>query len=133
MAAPPTIGDRPDGRPASPVSLRYETKRSGSCAGPGCTIPLPPQAAGRPARFCSTACRVRSHRHQQAAAVAAPVTIEVDMGSASSRGRPPERAWLVRMRRAERTVIVAIGLRRRAADRLAEQIADLLAASPADR
>lgn len=49
------------------------------------------------------------------------------MGSASSRGRPPERAWLVRLRRADLSVIVAIGLRHNAADRLAEQISDLLA------
>lgn len=48
------------------------------------------------------------------------------MGSASSRGRPPERAWMVRLRRGQRSVIVAIGLRRPAADRLAAQIADLL-------
>jgi hypothetical protein len=48
------------------------------------------------------------------------------MGSASSRGRLPERSWLVRLRRADQAVIIAIGLRRRAADRLAEQITDLL-------
>ncbi|HSF97814.1 MAG TPA: hypothetical protein VLA55_03895 [Ornithinibacter sp.] len=48
------------------------------------------------------------------------------MGSASSRGRPPERAWLVRIRRADRYVIIAVGLRRHAADRLAEQLTDLL-------
>jgi hypothetical protein len=54
------------------------------------------------------------------------VQVEVDMGSASSRGRPPERAWLVRLRRSDRTVVVAIGLSRSAAERLAEQISDLL-------
>ncbi len=60
----------------------------------------------------------------------APVTVEVDMGSASSRGRLPERSWLVRMRREDRSVIVAIGLPRTGADRLAEQIADLLYRDP---
>ncbi|MGH9107192.1 MAG: hypothetical protein ACRDZX_15455 [Acidimicrobiales bacterium] len=55
------------------------------------------------------------------------MSVEVDMGSASSRGRPPERAWMVRMRKRERSVIVAIGLRRPDADRLASRIADLLA------
>jgi hypothetical protein len=55
------------------------------------------------------------------------ISVEVDMGSASSRGRPPEHSWLVRIRRSDRAVIVAIGLRRRAADRLAEQLTDLLA------
>lgn len=52
--------------------------------------------------------------------------MEVDFGSASSRGRPPERAWMVRLRRGERSVIVAIGLRRSAADRLAANIAELV-------
>jgi hypothetical protein len=40
--------------------------------------------------------------------------------------RPPERSWLVRIRRADRYVTIAIGLRRHAADRLAEQLTDLL-------
>jgi hypothetical protein len=53
--------------------------------------------------------------------------VEVDFGSASSRGRSPDRAFMVRMRRGERSVIVAIGLRRPAADRLAAQIAELVA------
>lgn len=48
------------------------------------------------------------------------------MGSATSRGRPPERAWLVRIRRDDSYVIVNTGLRRRAADRLAEQLTELL-------
>lgn len=54
--------------------------------------------------------------------------MEVDFGSATSRGRPPERAWMVRLRRGERSVIVAIGLRRPAAERLAAGIAELLGA-----
>ena len=48
------------------------------------------------------------------------------MGSATSRGRPPARAWLVRIRRGDSYVIVNTGLQRRAADRLAEQLTDLL-------
>lgn len=92
------------------------------CAAPGCDQPVPQQVTGRPARYCSPACRVRAHRARHAA----PVTVEVDMGSATSRGRPPDRAWLVRLRRADRSVIVAIGLRRPDAQRLAAQIADLL-------
>jgi hypothetical protein len=69
--------------------------------------------------------RVRDHRQRQKAADT-PITVEVDLGSASSRGRLPERAWLVRIRRADRTVIVAIGLRRAAADRLAEDLTEIL-------
>jgi hypothetical protein len=87
--------------------------------------PLVPAGTGRPARFCSSACRVRAHRAKLAARE--PVTVEVDFGSASSRGRSPDRAFMVRMRRGEQSVIVAIGLRRPAADRLAEQIAELVA------
>ena len=55
-----------------------------------------------------------------------PVTVEVDMGSASSWGRPAHHAWLVRLRRGEQDVIVAIGLTRRSADRLAAQIAEVV-------
>jgi hypothetical protein len=87
---------------------------------------LPRAETGRPARFCSPACRVRSHR-AATKDKAQPISVEVDLGSASSRGRPIERAWLVRLRRGQRSVIVAIGLRRAAADRLAEEIADLVA------
>ena len=55
-----------------------------------------------------------------------PLTVEVDTGSASSRGRPPDRAWMVRLRRADRSIIVTIGLSRTAADSLAERIAELI-------
>ena len=55
-----------------------------------------------------------------------PLTVEVDTGSASSRGRPPDRAWMVRLRRADRSVIVAIGLSKTAADILSERIAELI-------
>ena len=107
------------------VPLRNVTALEPSCAAPGCDRPLPRAGTGRPARFCSPGCRVRSHR-AATQDKAKPVSVEVDLGSASSRGRPIERAWLVRLRRGHRSVIVAIGLRRPAADRLAEQIADLL-------
>lgn len=95
-----------------------------TCQAPGCTNAVQPRGTGRPARFCSTACRVRAHRGRQGAK--GYLSVEVDMGSATSRGRPPERAWLVRVRRGERSVIVAYGLRRPAADRLVEQLTDLL-------
>ena len=48
------------------------------------------------------------------------------MGSASSRGRRLDRIFLVRLRRAEDSVIVAIGLSRPAAELLAERIRQLL-------
>ncbi|MGH9156719.1 MAG: hypothetical protein ACRD1K_12985 [Acidimicrobiales bacterium] len=61
-----------------------------------------------------------------------PDVAEVDFGSASSRGRLAEQSWMVRLRRGDSYVIVAIGLRRRAADRIVEQITDLLADRPSD-
>jgi hypothetical protein len=39
---------------------------------------------------------------------------------------PPDRAWLVQLRRGDRHVVIAIGLRRPAANRLAEQVNELL-------
>ena len=109
--------------PTPPVSSRHET--AAVCAGPGCTEPIRRQGTGRPARFCSPACRTRSHRAKRAKGT--PITVELDYGSASSRGRPAGAAWMVRLRRGDKAVIVAIGLRRAAADRLAEQLTDLVA------
>ena len=107
------------------VSLRNETPDNApDCAGPACLNPIVAAATGRPARFCSAACRTRAHRQRPAVA---PAHAEVAMGSASSRGRPEDRGWLAHLDRGDRTVIVAIGLRRPAADRLAAQINDLLA------
>lgn len=108
------------------VSSRHETSTNEpQCAAPGCDNTITAAATGRPARFCSNACRKRAHRHQQPQAPN-PVTVEVDTGSASSRGRPIEQTWLVRLRRHDRTVIVAIGLHQTAANRLAHQIAELI-------
>jgi hypothetical protein len=50
------------------------------------------------------------------------LAVEMDMGSATSWGRHPDRTWLVRVRRGDRSVIVAWGLNRAAAQTLAEQI-----------
>jgi hypothetical protein len=55
------------------------------------------------------------------------VEIDIDTGSASARGRPPDRIWLVRPRRGERSIITTIGLSHTNAEHLAEQITDLLA------
>jgi hypothetical protein len=93
------------------------------CGAPGCGQPVTQARTGRPARFCSTGCRVAAHRQRHRER--GPLAVEVEHGSASSRGRHPDRAWLVRLRRADRSVVVAVGLSRLAADRLAEQIADL--------
>jgi hypothetical protein len=107
------------------VPLRHETTPGTTCAAPGCDQTVARAVTGRPARFCSQACRARAHRASQRDK-AEPVSVEVDMGSASSRGPPIDQAWMVRLRRGQRSVIVATGLRRPAAERLAAQVADLL-------
>lgn len=108
----------------TPTSETFRNETPPGCAAPGCLNPIIRHPTGRPARYCSNTCRVRHHRQQRINPD--PITVEVDMGSASSRGRAPERAWLVRICRGDRAVIVAIGLRRPAADRLAEQLNELL-------
>ena len=109
----------------TPLSFRNETPVDVACCiGPDCDNPITPAGTGRPARYCSGACRARAHRHRH---TTAPAIAEVAMGSASSRGRHPDKAWLVQLRHGDRSVVVAIGLRRPAADRLAEQVNDLLA------
>jgi hypothetical protein len=55
------------------------------------------------------------------------VSVEIDAGSTSTRGQPPGRTWLIRLRRGHRSVITTIGLSRTSAEHLAEQITDLLA------
>ncbi len=58
-----------------------------------------------------------------------PITVEIDTGSASARGRPPDRIWLVRLRRDDQQVITTIGLSRTSAEHLAARITDILADS----
>ncbi len=113
-------------------SFRYDTKHQPTCAAPDCNETLPPSSTGRPARFCSAACRLRAHRARQRNQPQ-PLNVEIDFGSASSRGRSPDQAWMVRIRRGPRSVIVAIGLRLHAATSLAEQIAEVLDAPPPTR
>ncbi len=52
------------------------------------------------------------------------LSVEIDTGSASSRGRPPDQAWMVRLRRADRCVILAVDLSRTAAEHIAEIVDD---------
>ena len=55
------------------------------------------------------------------------VTVEVDHGSASSWDRPASMAFLVRVRRGDSSLIIAIGLSRDNARSLAERLGQLLA------
>lgn len=103
------------------VSSRHEI----TCAAPGCANPVSRGGRGRPAIYCSAACRSSSYRNHRRH-LDEPVVVEVDHGSTSAKGRPAGRVWMVRLRRGERSVIVAIGLGRPSADHLAGQISDLL-------
>src|SRR5258707_12960950 len=56
-----------------------------------------------------------------------PVPVEIATGSSPSRGRPPGQAWLIRLRRGNRTAITTIGLSRTSGEHLPQKITDLLA------
>ena len=56
-----------------------------------------------------------------------PVAVEVDHGSASSWDRPASMAYLVRVRKDDESLIIAIGLSRENATSLAERLGRLLA------
>jgi len=111
-------------RSAISVSSRHETPAELTCAAENCDNPLPGPGAGRPARFCSEACRARAYRQRRRQR--GPIVVEVDLGSTSSKGRTQGRVWLVRLRRDNESVIIAIGLSRMQADALAERITSLL-------
>jgi hypothetical protein len=107
------------------VSSRDETSAPPPrCTAPGCTNPLPAPGPGRPACFCSQACRARAWRSRQCQRGA--LVAEVDMGSTSSKGRRGGQIWMVRLRRDNKSVIVAIGLSRTCAEALAEEINALI-------
>ncbi len=55
------------------------------------------------------------------------VTVEVDHGSASSWDRPAATAFLVRVRKGERSLVIAIGLSHGNATSLAERLHQMLA------
>jgi len=55
-----------------------------------------------------------------------PLTVEIDIGSASTRGRPPDHHWMIRLRRGDKSVIVNVGLTRIAAEHLADHIAEIV-------
>ncbi len=109
----------------TPISSRPETR----CAAPGCTTALTRTGRGRPALYCSPGCRTAAHRHHRQHRDQ-PLTVEVDHGSTSAKGRPAGRVWLVRLRRGERAIIIAAGLGRPSAEHLAHQITQLLHPPP---
>ncbi len=115
-----------------------------SCANPGCDNPLPARAhTGRPAIYCSPACRQRRPRHDptrpadptpagrpadtaRSAGASAAIVVELDHPDQSPDGRPVERVWTLRLRRHDHVVIVAEGLGWPTANALARQLTGLL-------
>jgi hypothetical protein len=109
-----------------------------SCANPGCDNALPARGrTGRPAIYCSPACRKR----QRATPItpgdatnttdgADTVVVELDHPDTSPDGRPPERIWTLRLRRGEHVVVIAEGLGWPTANALARQLQDLFAPPP---
>lgn len=57
LAAPPL---------PSLAELRNGIRNEIPCPAPGCGTPVAQAARGRPARYCSPACRLRAHRHRTA-------------------------------------------------------------------
>ena len=111
-------------RSVTGVSSRDETPAGLTCAAESCANPLPVRGPGRPARFCSQACRARAYRQRRRQP--RDLVVDVALGSTSSKGRTQGRVWMVRLRRDAESVIVAIGLSRGSAEALAERITELL-------
>jgi len=110
----------------SPAQTPPEQHR---CARPGCPQPVVRNPRGRPRLYCSPACRTETYRQNQPDA-RAPLLVEVDHGSTSSRGRPAGHVWLVRLRRGSHQSIVAAGLGRPSAEHLARQLRDVINPPP---
>ena len=66
---------------------------------------------------------MRSHWARRAKGT--PIAVETDHGSASSTGPRTCTVWMLRLHRGGKTVTVATGGNRAAADRLAKQLRDL--------
>ena len=97
-----------------------------TCARSGCDNPLPAHRRGRRPIYCAPACRPSQARP-------GALSVEVDHPEASPDGRPAERVWTVRLRRAERSVVIADSLGWPSAHALATQLEDLLTPPPRRR
>lgn len=99
-----------------------------SCANPGCDNPLPPQGRGRPAIYCTPACRPSRQRRPTA------LSVEVEHPDTSPDGRPADRVWTVRLRRGPHAVVIAENLGWPSANALLSQLQHLLQpANPTER
>lgn len=108
---------------------RFSSQNENRCARPGCTNPVPRNPRGRPRLYCTPACREAAHRYRHPDK-RAPLIVEIDHGSTSSRARPTGHVWLVRLRRGNHQTILATGLGRPSAEHLARQIRDVIDPPP---
>ncbi len=85
------------------------------CAAPSCTNVVSRRPGpGRPAIYCSPACRTSPRRPG--------VLVEVDHPDVSPDGRPAQRVWSVRLRRGQHVVVIANDLGWPSAHALAGQL-----------
>jgi|BarGraIncu00222A_1022003.scaffolds.fasta_scaffold56289_2 hypothetical protein len=90
-----------------------------TCRATGCTNPVVANQRGRPALYCSPKCRPSYSRSRR-------LTVEVEHPETCPDGRPPERVWMVRLRRGRRTVVVGEALGWPSAHALAGELNELL-------
>ncbi len=110
---------------ATAASPGISSRNENQCARTGCPNPVPRNPRGRPRLYCTPACRMAAHRYDHPDRHA-PLTVEIDHGSTSSRSRPAGHVWLVRLRRGNQQAVIAVGLGRPSAEHLAAQIRDVI-------
>ncbi|HZU80879.1 MAG TPA: hypothetical protein VE991_13255 [Acidimicrobiales bacterium] len=91
-----------------------------TCAAPDCDNPVArrPGRAGRPAIYCSPACRPSWHRTRG-------IAVEVQLDDNDDRRGGTD--WLVQLRRGERVLVIRQGLGRFSATEFADNLRRLLA------
>jgi hypothetical protein len=89
------------------------------CQAPACANPVPRNPRGRPALYCCAQCRPSSRN-------ARGVVVEIEHPQTCTDGRAPERVWTVRLRRGNRSVVIADALGWPSANALATDLSNLL-------
>ena len=98
-----------------------------TCAAPGCDQPVPhTNHTGRPAIYCSPGCRPSNNRTPRRP----HILVEVEHPETGPDGRPADRVWTVRLRRAQHVVTIADNIGWPTANALAHQLNDLLNTTP---
>lgn len=92
------------------------------CGRDGCGNIVTQRSTGRPALYCSAACRVAAHRQNKRG----PIRAEVRFGSATTRSRREDHSWMVKLFRDKEELIVAFGQTKDAAERLTARLNEFL-------